>query len=48
MANAKDLGNLAALFSNQLSHLTLILSLIINPCSIPFKIMYPSLNLTLF
>jgi len=40
--------NLAALFSNQLSHLNLILSLIINPCSITFKIMYPSLNLTLF
>jgi len=39
---------LAALFSNQLSHPNLILSLIINPCSISFKIMYPSLNLTLF
>ena len=40
--------NLATLFSNQLSHLNLILSLIINPCSITFKKMYPSLNLTLF
>ena len=46
--NAKDLGNLAVLFSNQLSHLNLILSLVINPCSISFKIMYPSLKLTLF
>ena len=40
--------NLAALFSNQLSHPNLILSLKINPCSITFKKMYPSLNLTLF
>ena len=45
----KILENLAALFSNQLSHLNLILSLIINRCSISFNIIvYPSLNLTLF
>ena len=45
---AIDLENLGALFSSQLSHLTFILSLIINRCLISFRTMYSSLNLTLF
>ena len=45
---AIDSENLVTLISSQLSHLTLVLSLIIIPYSISFNTMYSSLNLALF